>query len=53
MNMQLTDPVKVSIDMPRHDDEEVAGDIEEESVFTQHGFAPERWLGEVCEKIFD
>ena len=33
MNKQLTDPVKVSIDMPRQVDEEVAGDIEKESVF--------------------
>ena len=33
MNKQLTDPVQVSIDMPRQVDEEVAGDIEKESVF--------------------
>ena len=33
MNTQLTMPMKVAIDMPRQVDNEVAGDIEKESVF--------------------
>ncbi len=33
MNTQLTVPMKVAIDMPRQVDEEVASDIEKESVF--------------------
>ena len=33
MNKPITQPLKIAIDMPRQVDEEVAGDIEKESVF--------------------